>query len=136
MNAPAAPSPTEQRRRHPVRRFLLHLLEMVLAMLAGMVLLAPLWTLAAPDLPAYPDLNALVMATNMTVGMAGWMWFRGHRLAGIAEMSAAMFLPYLVLLVPYWTGLITGDALMMVGHLLMLPAMVAAMFRRLGDYTG
>lgn len=136
----SSPAPTEQpartARRHPAWHFVLHFLEMVLAMLAGMFLLGPLWTLAAPDLLGYPDLHALVMATNMTIGMAAWMRFRGHHWAGIAEMSAAMYLPFAILLVPYWTGLISGGALLDGGHLLMLPAMLAAMFRRLGDYTG
>ena len=47
-----------------------------------------------------------------------------------------MYLPFVILLVPYWTGLISGGTLLDAGHLLMLPAMLAAMFRRLGDYTG
>jgi hypothetical protein len=128
--------PARSTRRHPVRHFVRHFVEMVVAMLAGMFLLGPLWTMAAPDLAGHPDLHALVMATNMTIGMAAWMRVRGHGWAGTAEMSAAMYLPFLALLVPYWTGLISGDTLLAGGHLLMVPAMLAAMFRRLGDYTG
>jgi hypothetical protein len=42
-----------------------------------MIVLAPLWTLGlnaagTPDLLDRPELGALVMATNMTIAMAGW----------------------------------------------------------------
>jgi hypothetical protein len=42
-------------------------------------------------------------------------------------MCAAMFVPYLVLLVPYWLGLLDGAAVEMGGHVLMLPAMAAVL---------
>lgn len=41
-----------------------------------------------------------------------------------------------VLLVPFWTGVISGGAFMVVGHVLMLPAMAAAMLLRRHDDTG
>ena len=46
------------------------------------------------------------MATNMAVGMGAWMRFRGHSWRGIAEMSASMYVPFAVLLVPFWAGAI------------------------------
>ncbi|WP_330276803.1 hypothetical protein OG205_14775 [Lentzea sp. NBC_00516] len=96
-----------------------HGAEMLVAMLAGMALLGPLWT------PERADLAALWMAASMSVPMALWMRYRGH--GRIAEMCAAMFVPYLVLLVPYWFGLLDGDAVEMGGHLLMLPAMAVVL---------
>jgi hypothetical protein len=122
-------------RSRSVARFLLHYLEMVVAMVAGMVLLGPLWTLAAPGLPERPDVGALVMATDMALGMAAWMAVRRHRPRHIAEMSLAMYLPFAVLLVPFWTGLIDGHALMIGGHVLMLPAMALAMLRHRDAYA-
>jgi hypothetical protein len=104
-----------------------HYLEMVAAMLVGMVALGPLETLVWPHLNDRTDVMVLVMATNMAVAMSGWMWFRRHSWIAIAEMAAAMYLPFLVLLVPFWAGAISGDAVTTWGHLLMLVAMAVPM---------
>jgi flagellar biosynthetic protein FliP len=103
-------------------------------MLVGMAALAPLWSLAWPGLSDLPAVAALVMATNMTAGMVLWMGIRRHPWPRIAEMSAAMVLPFVALLGPYWLGLISGDGLMMAGHMLMFPLMLAAMLWRHRDY--
>jgi hypothetical protein len=129
------------RTSHGLRRFVLHYLEMVVAMAVGMVVLHPVWSLGLGALGQADVLNrievmALVMATNMTVAMSAWMRYRGHGWAGIAEMGAAMYLPFLVLFVPLWAGLISSGGLMLAGHLLMLPAMVVAMLLRRDEYMG
>jgi hypothetical protein len=116
-------------------RFVGHLLEMVVAMFVGMMALAPLWSLAVPDLTEHAAAHAMVMATNMSVGMAVWMRIRRHSWPRIAEMSAAMYLPFVLLLAPYWLGTISGDVLMAGGHVLMPPLMVAAMLWRRSDYV-
>ncbi|MFI6264823.1 hypothetical protein [Micromonospora sp. NPDC051006] len=126
---PSAPHPPGG-----VRHLLRHLAEMAVAMVAGMLLLDPLWRIAGTPLGltavlARPDVAALVMATNMTVGMTVWMRHRRHSRAACAEMAAAMYVPFLLLLVPYWAGLLAGDALMLGGHLLMVPAMVLVALR-------
>jgi hypothetical protein len=115
-------------------RFAGHFAEMVIAMLVGMVALGPLWSFAAPALLDRGDVHALVMATNMTIGMALWMRIRRHSWRQIAEMSAAMYLPFVVLLIPHWLGVISAGTVMTAGHLLMLPAMFAAMLWRRNDY--
>jgi flagellar biosynthetic protein FliP len=115
-------------------RFGGHLLEMVVAMFVGMFALAPVWSLAAPGLTDRPAAHAMVMATDMTAGMVLWMWIRRHSWPRIAEMSAAMYLPFVALLVPYWLGGISGETLMMGGHVLMPPLMLAAMLWRRDDY--
>jgi hypothetical protein len=120
----------------PYLRFAGHFAEMVVAMIVGMVALGPLWSLAWPGLGSYPAVAALVMATNMTTGMVLWMRIRRHAWRPIMEMSAAMYLPFVILLVPYWLGAISGGALMMAGHILMLPLMLAAMLLRRRDYSG
>ena len=128
VTAPAAPRPLRRR----VLRFVGHYLEMVAAMVVGMMLLAPLW----PDAwTARPDVAALVMAADMTIGMALWMAIRRHTGRQITEMSAAMCAPFVVLLVPYWFGLITGEVLMLAGHLLMFVTMLAAMLWRRDEYA-
>ncbi|MGI5244356.1 hypothetical protein [Dactylosporangium sp. CA-139066] len=115
-------------------RFALHYVEMVVSMLAGMLLLGPLWSWAWPGLDDHPAAAALVMAADMTIGMGAWMRIRRHSWRLIAEMSAAMVLPFVALLVPYAMGAISGAALMMGAHLLMLPAMLATMLWRHRDY--
>lgn len=123
------------RRLSPLVR---HFLEMVLAMLAGMLLLGQARGALAGALglgPPSPGVDALLMATDMSVGMAVWMWYRGHSGPAIGEMAAAMYAPVLLLVVPYSAGLLDAEALMVGGHLLMLPAMVVAMLRRRDEYV-
>ncbi|ONI91070.1 hypothetical protein ALI22I_09800 [Saccharothrix sp. ALI-22-I] len=122
------------RRARPVVRFTLHFLEMVVAMVVGMVTLGPIWSFAWPGLSGNMTAQVLVMATNMSLAMALWMKIRHHGWASIAEMSVAMYLPFLVLLPFHWTGVLPGMALMAAGHVLMLPAMLAAMLRRRHEY--
>jgi flagellar biosynthetic protein FliP len=47
-----------------------------------------------------------------------------------------MYLPFLVLFPPLWAGLISAGTVMVGGHVLMLPAMAAAMLLRRAEYTG
>ena len=122
-------------RRHRVWHFVRHYLEMVVAMLVGMVVLGPLEHLVWPALTARHDVGAMVMATNMAIGMGAWMRYRGHSWRGISEMSASMYLPFVVLLVPFWAGAIGEGALMTWGHVLMLPAMAAVMLLRPAEYA-
>jgi len=136
-----APTETEHTAHRPsARKFTLHFLEMVVAMAVGMVALHPVWTLVldafgATGLMDDPYTGSLIMATDMTVAMSAWMRFRGHRWRPIAEMGAAMYLPFLVLFVPLVLGLIGEGALMLWGHVLMLPAMAAAMLLRPHEYA-
>jgi hypothetical protein len=119
------------------RRFTIHYLEMVVAMLVGMGVFAPVWTLAFDAFDAAgtldrPDVMAMSMATNMVVGMSLWMWFRGHGWAPIVEMGLAMYLPFVVLLVPLWLGVLSIGWLMTIGHV----AMLGTMLHRRDEYTG
>lgn len=127
---------THARTRPSWRHFARHYAEMVAAMFIGMGLLG----LAVKpivnqfDVLQRSDLDVLIMATNMSIGMTLWMRFRKHSWASIGEMDAAMYIPFAVLLVPFWAGLISGGTLMLAGHVLMFPAMAAVMLRRRGDY--
>lgn len=126
--------------RAQLLRFIRHFLEMVVAMAAGMVVLGPIRTLIVAqlgwsDLFDRPELHAVAMAADMTIAMSLWMRYRGHSWISIAEMAAVMVLPFVVLFVPLWAGALSGDTLLVAGHLLMLPAMVIAMLHRRSEYT-
>jgi flagellar biosynthetic protein FliP len=118
-------------RRSPLVRFIGHYLEMVVAMVVGMVALAPLWPEAWL---VRGDLHAVAMAVDMTVAMAAWMLVRRHTWPRIVEMSAAMVLPFAALLVPYWLGVLSAGALMIAAHVVMFPLMLAALIWRRADY--
>lgn len=113
-------------------RFWWHYVEMLVAMAVGMMLLAPLWW---PLDIERADLQVLVMAVNMTVGMAAWMKVRRHRWRPIAEMSAAMLAPFTLLLPLLWAGVLSEEGLMLLGHVLMLLTMLAAMLARPDEYA-
>ena len=134
---PAAPT-TEP--RLSAKKFTLHFAEMVVAMVVGMVVLHPLWmfvldAVGTAGLMHNPYSGALIMATNMTLAMTAWMKVRGHRWRPIIEMGAAMYVPFLVLFVPLSLGQIDKGALMLWGHMLMLPAMAVAMLLRPREYA-
>ncbi|MEU4537727.1 hypothetical protein AB0G15_22985 [Streptosporangium sp. NPDC023825] len=119
-------------------RFAWHYAEMVIAMFAGMFVLGMLWSAAGLGFShdRQPELAYLLMAFDMSVGMAVWMRYRGHGWAPTLEMCAAMFVPVVPLFPLLWLGLIDGGALMTIAHVAMFPLMLAAMFRRLDEYAG
>jgi hypothetical protein len=114
------------------RAFVVHYLQMLAAMIAGMVVLGPLSTLLGDG--ARAEVQALLMATWMTAGMAAWMAWRRHPWSGIAEMGLATYLAFVVLFPLHWLGQLSTGGLILVGHVLMLPAMVIAMLRRREQY--
>ncbi|HLU56007.1 MAG TPA: hypothetical protein VKZ81_11145 [Pseudonocardia sp.] len=112
-------------------RFVAHYVEMVVAMVVGMVALGPLWP---ADWVVRPDVHAMAMALNMTIAMGLWMSVRGHSWARTAEMCAAMVVPFAVLLVPYWLGAISATTVMVAAHVIMFPLMLVVMIWRRCDY--
>jgi hypothetical protein len=133
--------PTPAAEGHGGRRFLRHYLEMVAAMLVGMVVLGAavrgVLALAGREFPSrYPELAALEMAFYMSAGMVVWMRHRGHRWASTLEMAGAMFAPAVALFPLLWLGLIAGDDLLMLEHVGMFPLMYLVMRRRRDQYGG
>jgi hypothetical protein len=124
------------------RRFLRHYAEMVAAMFVGMAVLGGVVRVAVAltgltySTTDQPTLTALEMAFDMSVGMAVWMRYRGHGWASTLEMTGAMIAPVAALLPLLWLGLIDGDALMLVEHVVMLPLMYVVMLRRREEYGG
>jgi flagellar biosynthetic protein FliP len=112
-------------------RFIGHFVEMMVVMLVGMGVLTAV--LGMPH-DSSIEVQALFMAATMTVPMVGWMLLRGHSRRGTAEMATAMVVPLVVLFPISWAGLISGDALLDLQHLLMVPAMLGAMLYRRADF--
>jgi hypothetical protein len=110
-------------------------------MLVGMVVLGAavrgVVALAGLQYPTqYPELAALEMAFTMSAGMVAWMRHRGHGWTSTLEMAGAMFAPTVALFPLLWLGVITGDALLVLEHLAMLPLMYLVMLRRRDQYGG
>jgi len=124
-----------------IRRFALHYAEMVAAMLVGMMVLWPVWTLAIRGAgdgswARSASVETLVMATTMALPMALWMRVRGHRWAPTLEMCAAMYAGFAVALPLHWAGVLDAGGLMLVGHVAMFVLMLAAMVWRWEEYAG
>jgi hypothetical protein len=132
-----APSVTARARR---RAFALHLGEMILAMVAGMVVLggaleAVLAVAGASLSDAPAALAAAVMAFNMTAPMVWWMQYRGHPARHNAEMAGSMIVPTAIVIALHWLGLLPGEAVLAAQHVIMIPAMVGVMLWRYDHYA-
>jgi hypothetical protein len=128
-----------------VRHFTRHYIEMVVAMVLGMIVLGiPAdWALEAAGsssdrlMTDAPAIALLAMATMMTVPMVGWMRYRGHGPRANAEMAASMYLPSLGAILLLATDVLADvGAAMILEHAVMLPAMLVAMLLRPDEYTG
>jgi hypothetical protein len=123
-------------------RFTRHLLEMVVAMVAGMgVLGVAIWALGEPPGYANPLVEYGLMGVFMSVPMVAWMRRRGHAWSDAGEMTAAMLFPMFAVVVPVElgvTGYVPGlseDSLMMLSHVAMIAGMVALMVYRWDRYA-
>ena len=120
--------------------FTRHLIEMLVAMAAGMVVLGlvlatVLGLAGAPTaLDDRPILELVVMAIEMTLPMAAWMAYRGHRRLDVAEMSASMLVPAAVLAGAALGGIVGPHDAMGIYHPLMLVAMLGLMLARFDTY--
>ena len=131
-------------RSGPTRRFVGHLLEMIVVMMLGMCVLGVAWgafhevvfgSAYADAWRDYVVLAAFAMAFNMTVPMVLWMRYCGHSWERGGEMAAAMILPLLPLLVLYSLDVIAATAVLGLQMMLMIPAMVLAMLYRREEYS-
>lgn len=124
------------------RHFLRHYLEMVAAMVVGMLVLGAavrgVLALAGVEytMARHPELMTLEMAFDMSAGMVVWMRHRGHGWPATLEMTGAMFAPALVLFPLLWLGVLGSDSLMTWEHVLMFPLMFVVMLRRRAEYSG
>ena len=116
-----------------------HYVEMLITMVIGMMALHPVWhfgleAIGASQVMNHATVMALVMATDMSLGMGAWMRYRGHSCGSIAEMSAVMYLPFAVFLPAVWAGAMSGAAMLGAGHIVMLPTMLGLMLWRRDEY--
>jgi len=127
------------------RHFIRHYAEMVAAMFLGMgVLFAPaLVALGAAGVSSSelrsdaPALLLLGMGVTMTLPMVAWMRYRGHGRAASNEMAASMLIPTAGVIALLGAGLVDDvGMLLMVEHVVMLPAMLVAMLLRRDEYLG
>jgi flagellar biosynthetic protein FliP len=116
------------------RAFILRYLQILSASIVGMVVLGPLSMRVGASAGA--EVNALLMATTMTAGLAAWMAWRRYMWPAIAEMGLAMYLSFVVLFPLYWLGVLSAMDQMILGHVLMVPAIAVAMLRRREEYVG
>lgn len=126
-------------RKAVARAFGWHYVQMLVAMSVGMMLLTPVWILAFTRLGwsatlDRPDVYSLTMATSMAIAMSGWMRIRHHAWTSVGEMSAAMYVPFVVFFPLLWGGVMSGETLIILGHVLMLPCMALAMWLRKAEY--
>jgi hypothetical protein len=113
---------------------------MVLAMAGGMMIVGSLLgagiDLAGGDYSTLgPEASALLMALSMSVGMTLWMRHRRHRWPMILEMDGAMFASFAAVLPFLWVDVLSEDAMYVLGHVLMLPVMLAIMLRRRHEHA-
>ncbi|GAA4089658.1 DJ-1/PfpI family protein [Nonomuraea soli] len=106
-----------------IARLVWRSLEMMIAGVVGMMALPVLWNAVLPEISRF-DVAALLMSANMAIGVAVWMLARRYRWPRIAEMGVAVVAPFLVLLVPFWYGVLSAAMVMTLGH--------AAMFILIG----
>jgi hypothetical protein len=116
-----------------------HFLEMVGVMVVSMVVFGAAVSgvfalLGHGNLLHYAALRGLLMSVYMVVGMSLWMRHRRHGWASVLEMSAAMIVPYLLLVGPFEAGILTKGTFLSAMHVLMLPCMYLAMVRRREEY--
>jgi len=116
-----------------------HYLEMVVAMFVGMAVFGGLFAGAVAVLGLDVELSstamALKMAVDMALGMGVWMRFRGHAWAGSLEMAGVMLVAPVSLLPLVGLGVLDGDGLMMIEHVVMFPLMYLVMVRRSHEYA-
>jgi hypothetical protein len=118
--------------------FARHLLEMVLAMIAGMAVLGmAIWALGEPPGYANPLVEYGLMGVFMAAPMVAWMRHRGHSWSDGLEMTVAMLAPMFAVVLPIELGVVglTGHALMMLSHVAMIGGMVALMIYRWDRYA-
>ncbi len=145
LAAQPSPAVASQRDDHGVgtRHFVRHFAEMFLAMMVGMMVLGGLdrgilsafGTSVSHVRNSAPEVFALVMALNMTIGMTLWMRYRRHSWAMCAEMGGAMFLPAIAALILFWCSVIHSNSVGGVEMGVMLPAMIAVMLVRRTEYS-
>jgi hypothetical protein len=123
---------------HVGHGFLRHLLEMGLAMMAGMMVSAAIFLTAVgmtaeEAMREHAVLFVVLQALGMTVAMVAWMRHRRHTWRSSSEMAAAMVVPAVPLICLRLLDVISGPICGLY-CLVTFVAMVAIMLYRRSDY--
>jgi hypothetical protein len=123
---------------HGAHRFLRHLFEMALAMMAGMMVSAAIFLsavgmTAAEAMREHAVLFVALQALGMTVAMVAWMRHRRHNWRSSSEMAMAMVVPAVPLICLRLLDIISGPICSLY-CLATIVAMVALMLYRRSDY--
>jgi cytochrome bd-type quinol oxidase subunit 2 len=118
--------------------FARHIVEMFLAMMAGMMvgaflLATAIGTSVSEARREHAVAWVIVMAFDMTIPMVAVMLYRGHSRRSAGEMAAAMIVPALPIVACQLTHLVSGD----VGRAYMpvsMLAMIALIVYRRSEY--
>jgi hypothetical protein len=121
-------------------RFGRHLLEMVLAMMVGMMVSAAIFLsvtgmTAAEAMRQHAVFFVVLQAVGMTAAMVGWMRYRGHAWRGCTEMGAAMIAPALPLIGLRLAGVISGPICGAYCALTLITMVLLMLYRR-AEYGG
>ncbi len=123
-------------------RFARHLLEMAVAMIAGMAVLgATVAVLGEPPGYGNPLVEHGLMGASMSAPMVAWMRLRGHPWSDGVEMTLAMLVPMLALVLTAELGVVgpapglSDHSLMMLSHLAMIAGMAVLMICRWDRYA-
>ena len=119
-------------------RFTWHFVQMVIAMSVGMVVLDVMLVLLGYQgiSRRIPEVYTLIMALAMVVPMIAWMRFMmRHGWSRTAEMSAAMTVPIVALVILCAIGILPHTASVAWSMPIMYVAMLADMAYRRRDYA-
>lgn len=135
-------SPARVRRRTRISPLWAHLVEMLVAMWAGMAFGAPAFrgvlglpTSAKEAYELYPWQSVLSMGVSMTVPMVAWMLLRGHGRRNTAEMAAAMLVPGIPFVLLCSVHVLAGRPAAGIYMALSIPAMLGLMWYRRVEYS-
>jgi hypothetical protein len=140
MNGLATTLKSPQHATSGPRAFALHLGEMLVAMMLGMLVLGGavegvLALNGASLADASASLSAAVMALTMTVPMVWWMKLRGHPARHNVEMAGSMIVPTAIVVAFHLLGAVPATGVMLIQHVTMIPAMVGVMLWRNEHYS-
>jgi hypothetical protein len=123
--------------------FTRHLLEMVIAMIAGMAVLGVAVAVLG-EAPGFANLLVEygVMGVFMSAPMVAWMRYRGHSWWDGLEMTVAMLVPMFALVLPVELGTaaryvpwLSDHSLMLLSHVAMIAGMAILMIYRWDRYA-
>jgi cytochrome bd-type quinol oxidase subunit 2 len=132
--------PAESDRTRHVSPFWRHFLQMLTAMVVGMIATGAIFVAVVGVKTwdevtlQYPTQALLAMAAGMTVPMVAWMGHRGMGRRNSYEMAAAMILPVIPFLCLVWFG-VTKSAQCGAYCLVTVAVMLALMHHRYDEYS-